>query len=142
MSEERNAAPEGPADEVNRVFAATERWGVRVGLAAVVVTFGLYVTGLVPPYLAPERLMRMASDDVDAFVRTYDVPVGWQWLRLLHHGDFLALGGLVVLLGTTVLALVAVLPALVRRRDYVFVAIVLLQLALFALAGSGLPGGP
>jgi hypothetical protein len=72
------------------------------------------------------------------FVRTTNMPTGWQWLGLLDRGDGLCFLGLLVLASGTLVCLVSILPVLVSRRDIPYTIIVLIQVAVLVIAASGI----
>ena len=127
---------------VNRVFAATQGAGVRIGLVLMIVGFTLYVSGVLPPFLPVEDLGRNWGLDADSFTRATGLPTGWGWAALLPHSDMLGLAGLAWMALVVVVAYAALLPVLLRSRDWIYFWLVVAQLAVFAAAAGGwLAGG-
>lgn len=127
--------------ELNRTFAFVEAVGVRVTLALVLVVFALYLTGWVPAFIPPERLIGLVGDGVAAFVQEQHAPTGWQWLGMLQFSDMASLGTLMGMVGVIFAAYLLVIPSLIRNGDTLYLALVLTQLGLFVLAGWGGLGG-
>lgn len=128
--------------EINRIFARAMQVLSQVSLAAVVVTFGLYLSGTLSPYLPPHRLALLLGQGAADAGAQQAMPGGWRWLALLNHSDMLSLGGLVLLVLSVIGAYVTLVPLLLRQRSWLYLVLVLLQLAVFALAGTGwLSGG-
>ncbi len=123
--------------EINRVFAAVERVGTNAALVVLAGCFAGYLFGVLEPYVALDRLPGLIGEGVEAYVRANDVPTGWDWLALLAYGDMLSLGGLVLLVGVVIAAYLALIPVLWRQQDRIYLLLVVLQLAVFALAASG-----
>lgn len=113
----------------------------RIGLLVLVLSFAVYVLGLAPPMVAPEKLPALWTQPVAQYLAATGAPTGWQWVRALAQGDMAALLGIVLLVGCSMACLLAVLPFYWRRRDRAFVALVLAELATMALAASGVLGG-
>jgi len=132
------AASDGAALALNRRFATLARWGARLALLAMLVSFALYVTGVLPPLVALQRVPGLLYEGSDVFMRQQAMPPGWSWLRHVGRGDLLTLASLVALQLVVMVAYVGAIPLLLRRRDWVYLGLVLLQLLVFALA-AGLP---
>ncbi len=138
----RGDAPEFDRARLNRVFAATQRAGVRIGLVLMIFGFTLYATGLLAPFLAVEELVRLWGLDADSFTRATGLPTGWGWAALLPHSDMVGLAGLAWMALVVVGAYAALLPLLLRGRDWIYLWLVIAQLAVFAAAAGGwLAGG-
>jgi len=75
-------------------------------------------------------------EESDVFMRQQAMPAGWSWLRQLGRGDLLSLASLVALQLVVMVAYVGMLPLLLRRRDWVYLGLALLQLLVFALAAG------
>lgn len=114
----------------------------RLGLAALVLSFGAYVGGLLSPRVALERLPDLWSLPVADYLRQTQSPTGWGWLALLQHGDVAGLVGIVILAGCSLLCLLALLPLYLKRGDRVYAALCLAEVAVVLVAASGwLAGG-
>ena len=123
--------------EINKIFASMETLGVRIGLTVLISAFVLYLTNILPPVIPIAELITLVSVDASAFTSANNIPVGWAWLRLMQHGDMLSLGGILLLLGSIFLAYLSLIPLCLRRKDYIYLALVVAQLAVFVLAGGG-----
>ena len=126
----------GAALALNRRFAILARWGTRLVLLAMLVAFALYVSGVLPPLVPLQRVPGLLYEESDAFMRQQAMPAGWSWLRQLGRGDLLSLASLVALQLVVMVAYVGMLPLLLRRRDWVYLGLALLQLLVFALAAG------
>ena len=124
-------------EDVKRVFAAVEQYGVWIGVGLTLAGFFLYVTGWLGPYLPIENLIRNRGLPTTEFIRQSGLPGGWDWIWLLGHGDMLALLGLVLLSCVALVAYLCVLPSLLRQRDWIYALLVLMQVGVFLLAASG-----
>lgn len=133
--------PRPEAGQLNRLYGTVLRWMTRLGLVVLVVGFALYVTGVLPGYVPPADVLPALDEPALAYAAHKGIPTGWAWLAYLNHGDMLTLLGLALLIGSVVVAYLTLLAVLLRRRNWVYVVLVVLQLAIFVLAGSGLVGG-
>lgn len=122
-------------------YARLLDWGTRAGLLLLVASFVAYVSGLLPGVVAVERLPELWSLPVAQFQARTQMPGGWGWLALLGHGDVLGLLGIALLAGISIPCLLALVPLYAARGEKSYVAICLLEVAVVALAASGLLSG-
>lgn len=118
-------------------YAEWLRWSGWFGLTLLVVASLLYVIGILPPHVPVGDLPRvwtMSSRELAASLGGHG---HWAWVALLHKGDMLSLLGIAVLSGCSALPLLAVVGIYLRRGDRLFAALCLLQVAVLALAASG-----
>jgi hypothetical protein len=111
---------------------------VKLGFALLVLSFLLYVTGIVPAGIAPARLPELWGLPLDQYLAATHAPTGWSWLRRLREGDLLTLVGVAVLNFATLACYVRVLPVFARAGRRGYVAICLLQVLVLAAAAAGL----
>ncbi len=122
-------------------YARLLDWGTRVGLLILVASFVAYVSGLLPGMVPVDRLPELWSLPVAQFQARTQMPGGWGWLALLGHGDVLGLLGIALLAGVSIPCLLALVPIYAARGEKAYVAICLLEVAVVALAASGLLSG-
>ena len=122
-------------------YAKLLDWGTRVGLVILLLSFAAYVLGLVEPHVPPQRLPELWGHPVGRFLELTGTPTGWGWLALVQRGDMMGLLGIAILAGCSVLCLLALVPLYLARKDTAFVAICLAEVAVVALAASGLLAG-
>ncbi len=112
--------------------------GMKAGLLGLVVTFGVYVSGVLPPRVPVTELPRYWSLPVKQYLAATGVHAGWSWLGLLGYGDFLNFVGIAFLSGVTLACYLAILPIFVRKKDLVFAGIAVVEVLVLGLAASGL----
>ncbi len=120
------------------------RWleaGARIGLVVLIVGFVAYVAGLLPTVVAPERLPQLWSLPVAAYLEASGAPTGWGWVARLGHGDMLGMLGIALLAACSLPALLALVPLFSSRGDRVFVVLCVAEVAVVALAASGVLSG-
>lgn len=122
-------------------YARLLDWGTRAGLLLLVASFVAYVSGLLPGVVPVDRLPELWSLPVAQFQARTQMPGGWGWLALWGHGDVLGLLGIAWLAGVSIPCLLALVPIYAARGEKAYVAICLLEVAVVALAASGLLGG-
>lgn len=122
----------------HEVYARVLSWGAHAGLALLVFLFALYVFEVFPPLVPHERLPEMWSAPSSEFLRGAGVAPGWDWARLVHHGDVLTLVGIAVLALCSVPPIAAIMPLYWASRKRAVFAICALELVVIAVAASGL----
>ncbi|MBF7084569.1 DUF1634 domain-containing protein [Desulfallas sp. Bu1-1] len=109
------------------------------GIGILVLTFILYVTGLVGSYIPPAQVAQYWGLSAHEFLVETGAPSGWGWLGMLKYGDFLNLVGIAFLALLTIVGyLVLLLPAYIRKKDLSYAAIVTVEILVLTLAASGI----
>jgi hypothetical protein len=124
--------------EEQLAYAQVLDLGMKLGLLLLVVTFALYVTGLLSPHVPVAELPRYWSLPVKEYLAATGVGRGWSWVGMLGKGDFLNFLGIAFLSGVAIVCYVAVSPIFFRKKDRIYGALVLVEVAVLALAASGL----
>ncbi len=130
--------PETLVSKEQRIYAEWLNRGMRIGFVLLVVTFVLYVTGIVKPYVALQDLPQLWGLPAAEFRKAADAPAGWGWLRLAASGDYLNFFGIVLLATLTVPCYLRLVPIFHAARERVFVAVAILEVLVLLLAASGL----
>jgi len=134
-----SVAPESVVQPPEQLrYARWLEWGTRVGLVALILIFLAYGIGLVEPHVPHSRLPEVWNLPVSQFLAATGLPTGWGWLAFAHRGDIANLLGIAMLTGASLLALLALLPLYLRRRDRLYAALYVVQVAVLLLAASGL----
>jgi hypothetical protein len=126
-----------PVAEEQLRYARVLEWGARLGLAAAVLAFALYLAGILPGRVPLEELPTLWSLPLADYLQRSATPVGWEWMRLVMHGDFASIVGIAVLSSVSVACLAAVLPIYTRRSDRVYTVLCVLAIGVLVLAASG-----
>ncbi len=119
-------------------YARWLAWGTRVGLGLLVASFVLYLTGLAAPHVPIDRLPELWSRPAAEYLAETGIRTGWGWAALAHRGDVMNLVGIAILASCSIPPLAAVIPAFRASGERAFVAICALEIAVLALAASGL----
>jgi hypothetical protein len=127
------------------LYARVLEIGMYIGLAVLFITFGLYVSGVVEPVVPLDQVSSYWNQGVHEYLEAVNrdhlhmehPPTGWAWVTMLGKGDFLNFVGIAMLGGITIICYLAIVPALLRKRDYAFVAMTLIEALVLSLAASG-----
>ncbi len=128
-----------------RIYASPEQLryakvlnaGMRLGLAVLVTGFIAYVSGFVPAHVPLEKMPALWTLSAPDYLRATGMPEGWGWLLMLGSGDVLPLVGIAILSGISGLCFIVLLPRYISNRDPIYFAIAALEIAVLALAASG-----
>ena len=112
--------------------------GMKIGLLMLVISFIIYVTGILTPYIPVNDLPKYWGLSVHKYLEVTGIQPGWTWLRLLGKGDFLNFVGIAFLAGVTAVCYVRIIPILFRKKDIAFGVIAILEVIVLVLAASGL----
>ena len=124
--------------EAQRVYARVLEVAARFVGTLLVLSFVLYVSGLLPSYVPIERLPALWHLPAADFLREAHIPAGWRgWLVLARYSDMLVLCVLAVLISLTTLCLFVAIAEFRRHGERALVWICLLQIAVVALTASG-----
>ena len=126
------------AEREQAIYARWLSAGVGVGFVALLASFIAYVTGLVPPGIAPELLPSYWGLPVAEYVRATGAPTGWSWIRRLGEGDLLNFAGVAILGCTTIVCYLRLIPEFARSRRRLYVAICIAEIVVLGAAASGL----
>ena len=123
-------------------YAMGLRVGVRGALVMLAAAFCIYVFGLARPHVSLEDLPKYWGDRAKYIdPQEGGMPTGWQWTGRLYESDVLSVLPAVFLAALTGLCMLSILPIFARRGDYVYVLIIILQIALFIVAAMPGIGG-
>jgi hypothetical protein len=126
------------ATEEQLTYANLLDKGMKIGLLILIVTFLIYLTGILKPHIPVSELPHYWGFSVHDYLENAQVEPGWAWLGLLGKGDFLNFIGIAFLAGVTIICYGRIVPILFRKKDTVFAVIAILEVLVLVLAASGL----
>ncbi|MEO5360130.1 MAG: hypothetical protein H7843_06725 [Nitrospirota bacterium] len=126
------------ATEEQLRYAALLNNGMKIGMAMLLISFAIYAIGILPPFVPVEDLPKLWGMSVHDYLSKTGIHEGWSWLKLLNKGDFLNFLGIAFLGGVTIVCFLAIIPILIRKKDYVYALIAALEVTVLILAASGL----
>ena len=115
-------------------------YGCWAGLVVMVITYVVYLSGVLIPHVPLERMPEYWGEPVSAYLAKAQVPIGWGWVALLNRGDFANFVGVVLLAGMSIFCYLRVLPGLWSKKDMVYFTLALLQVLVLLFAASGIVG--
>ncbi len=129
---------EGRIAEEQVAYANVLNIGMYLGLLALIVTFIVYVSGMLQSFVPIEELPKYWGMKAEDYVHALNAPTGWGWVAMIGKGDYLNFIGIAALAGLTILCYLAMLPILIRKKDTPYVVIAVLEVAVLLLAASGI----
>ena len=123
--------------------------GMYFGLVSMILSFVLYVSGVMPAVVPLSEIANYWNMPVgeyltainENFLHLEHAPTGWAWLSLLGKGDFLNFLPIAILSGITILCYAAIVPGLFKRNDKAMGMMALATAIVLFLAASGIVGG-
>ena len=91
------------ATEEQLAYAKLLGTGMKFGLLILVVTFIIYLTGILTPHIPVSDLPTYWKMPVHKYLAATGIHPGWAWLHMLGKGDFLNFIGIAFLAGITII---------------------------------------
>ncbi|MDK2955964.1 MAG: hypothetical protein PWQ57_1460 [Desulfovibrionales bacterium] len=114
--------------------------GAWCGILLLFITYFIYATGILPPHASMEAVVANWGQSAHHFHQVTGSPMGWEWIGLLHSGDYLNFIGLALLALLTIVCYLTLLPGYFRRRDWTYFTICILEVLVLGVAASGVLG--
>jgi hypothetical protein len=137
---EQSSTPDQIVSPEQLLYAKVLEKGMIIGLVLLIVTFAIYATGIIKPYIPRHEVAQYWTHTVTDYLHMADVEPGWAWLGMLSYGDFLNFIPISILAGTTMICFLSIAPTLWRKNDKVYAVFALLEVLILAVAASGILG--
>ncbi|MBI4965485.1 MAG: DUF1634 domain-containing protein [Desulfomonile tiedjei] len=122
------------------IYASILEKGMLLGLLLVLVTYAIYVLGLIKPYVPTDEITKCWEMNVHDYLDHCHIHAGWAWVSLLGYGDFLNFAGIVLLAGVTLICFISIVPVLWRQNDKLYAVLALGEVIILGVAASGILG--
>lgn len=123
------------------LYARILEKGMIIGLLTLLVTFAIYASGIMEPYIALDKISQYWTLNVHDYLEQGNIENGWAWLGFLKYGDFINFIGVAMLAGVTIVSYLAIVPMLLKNKDYVYAVLAMLEVIILSLAASGIITG-
>lgn len=110
----------------------------KLGFVLLLLTFAIYISGLLSPYVPLEELPHYWSRPAAYYLEAARIKPGWAWLGELHHGDFLNFLPIAILAGVPLFGYPLLAWQFFRKREIIPGIMVILQVLVLILVASGL----
>lgn len=138
MSEDKNTLEISPEQDF---YASLLMRGAWTGIGILMVSFAIYLSGLISPHVPIDQLPSYWSMQSEEYVQAAGVPSGWGWVSLVGRADFMNFVGIALLGLLTMGCLFTLISAYARKRDWIYLAIVFVQILVLGASASGLLTG-
>ena len=122
------------------VYANILEKGMLLGLVVVLVTYFIYVAGIMKPYVPMDSITNYWQMNVHDYLHHCGIKSGWAWLSMVGYGDFVNFVGIALLAGVTMICFLAIVPLLWRENDKLYALFAVLEAAILGVAASGILG--
>ncbi|MCI4625533.1 MAG: hypothetical protein L3V56_06190 [Candidatus Magnetoovum sp. WYHC-5] len=129
------------ATEEQLVYANLLSIGMKIGMLMLIVSFLVYVSGILTPHVPVDDLPKLWSMSVHDYLEKTNVHSGWGWFTMLNKGDFLNFFGIAFLSAVTMVCFIRIIPILFRKNDRVYGVIAIIEVVVLVLAASGILKG-
>jgi hypothetical protein len=126
------------ATEEQLAYAKILDIGMKLGLLMLIITFIVYLLGILSPHIPVDDLPKYWGLSVHKYLERTGIHPGWAWLSMIGRGDFLNFIGIAFLAGVTVVCYIAIFPIFIRKKDTVYATLALLEVLVLVLAASGI----
>lgn len=126
------------ATEEQLAYAKLLDSGMKLGLLILIVTFIIYLTGILSPHVPVSDLPNYWKMPVHKYLAATGIHPGWAWLGMLGKGDFLNFIGIAFLAGVTIMCYVRIIPILLKKKDTIYAVLAVVEVLVLALAASGI----
>jgi len=120
------------------IYASILEKGMLLGLLILFITFIIYALGIMKPYIPLDNISKFWSMNVHDYLEHADIKGGWSWIFMLGYSDFLNFIGIAILAGVTIICYIAIVPILIKSKDWAFVVFSIIEVLILSLAASGL----
>ncbi len=118
-------------------YADTLFYGALLGFVTMLVTYALYVFGVLTPQIPLDEMPRLWSQSAAAYRAAGNIPQGWGWLALVGKGDMCNFIGIAFLAALTIICFVQLAIGLLRQKQWIMAIIAILEVLVLSLAASG-----
>ena len=118
-------------------YADTLFYGALLGFVTMLVTYALYVFGVLTPQIPLDEMPRLWSQSAAAYRAAGNIPQGWGWLALVGKGDMCNFIGIAFLAALTIVCFVQLAIGLLRQKQWIMAIIAILEVLVLSLAASG-----
>lgn len=122
------------------LYAGILEKGMIFGLLMLLITYAIYVLGILSPYLPLADVPKYWGLSVSDYLHQTNIHDGWAWVGMLKYGDFLNFVGVAVLAAVSILCFLTIIPTLLRKGDRVYAVLAALEVVILSVAASGILG--
>ena len=119
-------------------YADTLFYGALLGFVIMLITYALYIFGILTPQIPLDEMPRLWSQSAAEYRAAGNIPQGWGWLALVGKGDICNFIGIAFLAALTIICFVQLAIGLARQKQWILTVIAVLEVLVLSLAASGI----
>lgn len=136
---EKNVPQENKyASEEQLRYANVMSAGVKVGFILLVISFALYMTGVLQPLVPVDQVSRYWGLSAAEYAKATGTPTGWAWLKDVAKGDMLNYVGIVMMASVSIISSLMVLPLFARKGEKAHLAISVLLIVVLLVSAANI----
>jgi len=112
--------------------------GVKIGFSLLVISFTLYMTGVLKPLVPVDQVSHYWSLSAAEYAKATGTPTGWGWVKDVVKGDIFNYVGIVVLAAVSIVSSLAVLPLFARQGERALLIISILLILVLLVSASNI----
>ena len=105
------------------LYASILNKGMLIGLASLIIIFIIYCSGVSDPFIPMKKVEAYWIVSVHEYLEGSGMQPGWAWFGKLQYSDMLNYLPIAFLSLLTVICYIAIIPGLIRKKDYTYVII-------------------
>jgi len=137
MKQEEKMSNKLQATEEQLAYAKLLDLGMKFGLLTLVITFFIYMFGILSPHIPVDDLPKYWTMPVKDYLKAADIHTGWSWVGSVNKSDFLNFVPIAFLAGVTILCYIRIIPILFRKKDTTYAVLAIIEVLVLVLAASG-----
>lgn len=126
------------ATEEQLAYAGVLNMGMKAGLLMLVISFVIYLSGILPAHVPVKDLPKYWNMPVKKYLAAAHIHTGWSWVSMIGKGDFLNFIGIAFLAGVTIVCNLRIIPVFIKKKDFVYTALAFLEVVILTVAASGI----
>jgi hypothetical protein len=132
------ATSSNPGSEIQLFYARLLDRAAKILFLLVILTFFLYVSGILSSYVPLELLPQYWGQPLSQYLQTTNLKPGWGWLAYMYYGDVLTFLPIVGLAGIAIFSYICLAAKFLRRRDHFMGWIAILEIIILMIVASGI----
>jgi hypothetical protein len=119
-------------------FAKVMGAGVKLGFVMLVVSFALYMSGVLQPLVPVDQVSHYWGLSAAEYAKATGTPTGWAWVKDIAKGDMLNYVGIVVLASASIVSSLTLLPLFARQGEKAHLVITILLIAVLLVSAANI----
>ena len=118
-------------------YATVLHWSTLAGFIELIATCIFYMFGWLPANIPLQQLPQLWGLSASEFLRATGMQTGWSWLFMMGKGDSASQLGIAMLSACSIACILAVMPDYAKSRNFTYLMICTLEVAVLVVSASG-----